>query len=329
MKKQLSLCFLMLYLFFILLIPLSAVQAVATLPISITIEYAKAFENVHEMGDMLFMCRYNIVYEAIPAELASELFILALTNSSTGAVIVHNRVPEDGYGNNIQTLYLSAAEVTAKGVSWEGTSYNLSVMTNPTVFIEFLQSSKFMDSTSWINAIDVATGKVNLATAIISQSRALELIDTSLLLTTDTASGRKLSSTGVSFWIDRYGALGELDISAVSAKYMTVDNQTYTGSYLTDLGLIANATSMKENFANLGDTIGIPYWQVIAFGVLCIPTFMIISGTVYSVSGNSKLAAILAAPMMFVITMLVPDALLMILTAIMAFIVVSVMWRFV
>jgi hypothetical protein len=93
--------------------------------------------------------------------------------------------------------------------------------------------------------------------------------------------------------------------------------------------MFGSMTVVKDSFTTLGDTIGIPYWQVIAFLVLCLPAFMIIAGTVYGVSGNSKMAVIIAAPMMFVITMLVPDALLMVLTAIIAFIVVAVMWRFV
>jgi hypothetical protein len=110
---------------------------------------------------------------------------------------------------------------------------------------------------------------------------------------------------------------------------------TYTGSYLDQLNITAPLITpgaiadVKAAFTDLGDAVGIPYWQVIAFAVLMIPSFMIISSTVYGISGNSKLAAIIAAPVMFVIAMLIPDALLLILTGVVAFIVVVVMWRFV
>lgn len=319
----------------------SRVEAVAG-PDSYTVEYARAYKNVHELGDMLFMMRYYLNYSVEPIEFASQTFLMAVTDGAgsiltDGTNTVSRPLADDGYGHNIQCIYLTAAQVTSFGIVWGGSvHYNLALMGNPTLFTTTTYvDSKYLDSGSWIYSATVATGQSYLKDGIIAQSRYLEGVDSSLTLTSNTSSGYKLSTGGNVFWLARYATVLEISgISAVSAQYMTVENQTYTGSYITELNTTATnmfggSTTVKTAFTNLGDAIGIPYWQVIAFAVLLLPSFMIVSGTVYGISGNSKLAGIVAAPVMFVISMLIPDALLMILTGIAAFIIVAVMWRFV
>jgi hypothetical protein len=294
--------------------------------------YAHVFRNVHEMNDMLFMCRYYVEYVTEPVEDSSEAFYFAIEDPVTGHFPLQRKFPEDGYGHNVQMIYVSAADVVSLGMVWAG-NYNAVITSSPTLFSTVYEDSMFLDFDSWSESSSVVAGQENLRLGILSQSKALEKVS-SLILTQSTANGYKLSIEGKNFWQLRYDGTSQIpDLSVTSSQYMTVDNLTFMGSYLEELSgsgsMFGSTTTIKDSFTVLADTVGIPYWQIVAFIVLCVPSFMIISGTVYGVSGNTKMAAIIAAPMMFVMTMLIPDALLMILTAIVAFIVVVVMWRFV
>lgn len=303
-------------------------------PDEVNVSYIKAFRSVHEQGDILFVCRYFLNYYNEPEETADKLFIFAIVTID-GRIIKQRKLPEDGYGHNVQTYYFSALE--AESITWRG-AYRAVIMGNPSIFIINPDDSRaYLDMNAqndWSPVSGVATltaGQINLKDGIIAVSKRLDILDSSLLLvSTSDSSGSRLTDKGRIFWEERYSGVTEIpNLLYAGVQYITVDNQTYTGSYFNEISLMTNVSEMKENFANLGDAVGIPYWQVIAFVVLCIPTFVIISSTVYQISGNSKVAAVVAAPMMFVITMLIPDAMLMILTAILAFIVVVVMWRFV
>lgn len=302
-------------------------------PVSIQIKYSHVFRNVHEMGDMIFICRYFLEYYVEPTEDSSEAFLMGIRETQTGKLAPQWGLPVDGYGHNIAVIYVSAAKVTDLGLVWAG-DYSMVITSNPTLFSSVFQDSQFLDFNSWADAATVAAGQSNLKLGILSQSRQLEKVKPELKLLTDTSSGTKLSIAGTNFWQNRYDGAHHLSgLSVTAAEYTIVDNLTYTGEYLKELegdtGMFGSSKVVKEAFTNLGDSVGIPYWQAIAFLVLCVPSFMIIAGTVYGISGNTKMASILAAPMMFVISMLVPDALLMILTGLVAMIVVFIMWRFV
>jgi len=300
------------------------------------VDYAKVFRNVREMGDEIFVCRYLINYAYRPLEDANESFYFCIQDTATTKFIVQRPLAAEGYGYNAQIVYLTAADVTSLGIVWGG-SYNAVITSSPTLFSSVYEGSKFLDVGSWFDSYSVADGKSKLKDSIIANSRSLEMTAPTLgVLTASTTDGYKLTVAGKNFWQLRYFGTNDIpNLSVNSAQYMTVDNQSYTGSYLNELAGTGNLfaptsiLNVKDSFTVLGDAIGIPYWQVIAFVVLIVPSFLIVSGTVYGISGNSKLAAIIAAPVMFVISMLVPDALLMMLTAIVAFIVVVIMWRFI
>ena len=337
-------------------------------PDTVAVEYIKAIPSVQEIGDLVFVCRYYLNYISTPVETAQETFFFAITDQN-GTVIVSRPLPEEGYGYNIQCIYLTAAEVggtshipssntTGKawgpagsggngpngqymGLEWKGT-YSAIIMSNPTLFATvYTDDQPMVSATDWLDkngagfATTVADGQANLKEVITVQSQQMETYYPTLDYTTQVSTTDKLTPTGSAFWQARYGGTANLDqFFTTSATYITIQKQSdsanpFTGSYLTDLTTTSNTMAVKTAFTTLGDAIGIPYWQVIAFGVLMIPTFMIVAGSVYGVTGNSKVAAITAAPMMFVISMLIPDAMLMILTGIAAFLVVVIMWRFV
>ena len=342
------------------------VEAVSP-PDTVSVEYIKAIPSVQEIGDIVFVCRYYLNYISVPVETAQQTFFFAITDSN-GTVIVSRPLPEEGYGHNIQCIYLTAAEVggtshipstntTGKvwgpagsggngpngeymGLEWKG-AYSAIIMSNPTLFATVYTDDQPMVPADWLDtssagfANSVANGQSTLKDVITVQSQQMETYYPTLDYTTTVSATDKLTPTGSAFWQKRYGGTASLNqFFTTAATYITVQKQSdsanpFTGSYLSDLTAANNTLAVKTAFTNLGDTIGIPYWQVIAFGVLMIPTFMIVAGSVYGVTGNSKVAAITAAPIMFVISMLIPDAMLMILTGIAAFLVVVIMWRFV
>ena len=351
-------CFLLFLLITSIIVSSNVKVEAVSAPDTVSVEHIKAVASVQEVGDVLFVMRYYLYYASTPLETAQQTFFMAIKDQN-GNVIASRPLPEEGYGYNVQCIYLSAAQVGEgvdpssnaiglvwgpsgeyKGIAWKGT-YQAVVMSNPTLFTTPYTDSKTMTDSDWIGALGVSTtlstGITNVENEIVVESQALEDEDSNIAdeyYVILVGSTNKLTSAGAQFWQKRWAGVNSLTgFFTTNASYISVENQTYSGSYLTDLtgtnSLFGSSTTVKDAFTTLGDAIGIPYWQVIAFGVLMIPTFMIVAGSVYGVTGNSKVAAITAAPIMFVISMLIPDAMLMILTGIAAFLVVVIMWRFV
>src|SRR4030042_568059 len=88
-------------------IPSNQCFAVAD-PDDIQVYSAKAFENIFETGDMLFVMRYNVEYASEPTEDAEYTFQMQLLNSIDNSLIISR--PLNYYQINVHSIYLTAAQ---------------------------------------------------------------------------------------------------------------------------------------------------------------------------------------------------------------------------
>ncbi len=114
-----------------ILVPLVSLPAFAQVeePDTLEILQVEVYRNTIEIGDQLYLIRYNIDYTANPDEKVSDTFWFRLMNGATELATV-TAVPyfEDGYAEGIVTIYFNATDAPA----WNG-AYTVELTGNPTL----------------------------------------------------------------------------------------------------------------------------------------------------------------------------------------------------
>jgi len=85
-------------------------------PNAISIIGVKAFQNVFEAGDILYFCEYNLAYATLPTLSPNETYSLSLIEPDGNTVVVTRSL--FAYGYNIQSIYLTAAQVASIPITW-------------------------------------------------------------------------------------------------------------------------------------------------------------------------------------------------------------------
>src|SRR4030042_2851226 len=102
--------------FIVLILAIGSMALAISNPDSIAIASYKVFENSAETGDMLFAAEIIVDYAVEPTDYdANEAFIFELLNVS-GNLTLFAKALND-YGDRPMSFYLSAAQVTAAGIS--------------------------------------------------------------------------------------------------------------------------------------------------------------------------------------------------------------------
>jgi hypothetical protein len=96
-----------------------------------------AYQNCIETGDMFFIAYGHIDYTSYPTDYyANDTFLLRLWDSTptelASTQLFANPYFHGGYGKFMNTIYLSAADVTTLGLVWES-AYNMTLEANPGV----------------------------------------------------------------------------------------------------------------------------------------------------------------------------------------------------
>jgi hypothetical protein len=118
------------------ILPVTSVFAIDP-PDAITLLGCNAYEDVIEEGDMFFLMHYNLDYAVYPTdETVNSSFYTTLTNAGTGVDIAlsdifTNPYFNDGFGQGINSMYFTSAEVSALGLTW-GAGYNMRIVPNAT-----------------------------------------------------------------------------------------------------------------------------------------------------------------------------------------------------
>jgi hypothetical protein len=122
-----------------------------------------AFTNVAVTGDMLFICEPYIHYNVAPTDYpdGSKSFTFQVLNTAGTTVLLS--VPVTGYENTIISIYQTAAQVTALGLT-TGTAYKFRLSGNPAIFASLTEGVNMRTATlttgDWINQA-VTKGTVN------------------------------------------------------------------------------------------------------------------------------------------------------------------------
>jgi hypothetical protein len=156
-----------------------------------------------------------------------------------GAVLKASR-PMEWFGYRIHGIYLSAANAAAAGLLWANIStYNISIVGNPSYFSGTVPSTTYNIGTNWTNGTLAKTGgttKTYLATYLINRLLNLETIITSPVvdLVTSGASGNYLTTTGEDFVNSAVpGANSILDIYSSSQSTVAYTQVPNTGAAQT------------------------------------------------------------------------------------------------
>ena len=100
------------------------------------------YQNVLETGDLFMLVYMNIPYAVPPDDPVSSTFSvsfrsadgLTLFGATSGFAYNVGTYTGNGYGYNVYSIYLTAAEVTAHGIAW-GNAYKLRLNGSPAFFL--------------------------------------------------------------------------------------------------------------------------------------------------------------------------------------------------
>jgi hypothetical protein len=90
------------------------------------------FRNYLEANDILFIVEYDLNYPSIPTEDPRLAFNAEVFNSSSSQVLA--TIPVFYYRHAFSTIYLTAAEATAKGITWDMANLSIRITANPVLF---------------------------------------------------------------------------------------------------------------------------------------------------------------------------------------------------
>lgn len=297
-------------------------------PTSITIHTAKAFQNIFETGDMLFVVSYDINYAVEPSESASYTFSLNLLNTAGTNVTMTRAL--NYYQYNVISIYATAAQVTSLGLVY-GDAYKLRVTGNPAFFASLVEgtnmATRTLTASDW-NTDGSLTAKELLRLHCIDIAEALETDWAVTLLVTTSSASQVLNTTGTTTFLD---AIPNLDnaipsLFQVASGIITVGVNSSNATYALE-STISNrlGTSIANAFTGIGTWLG--FNQSTAAGVWIMLFALTIASIVFLNSGNSAGAILLTIPTIMLGTYL--GAIPMTITFTVGIIIVAYMWYFI
>jgi hypothetical protein len=253
-------------------------------PQSVAVYSVRVFQNLWETGDQLFVVEYAVNYTTEPSQPASDLFCVALYDSSA----LKQSVPLNYYGHNVISIYLPQRQ----SLVWGG-SYRIVVMGNPAYFD--LQEDVNMDSytLSRFNYIEgtASESREALKIWIVQLAEALEESWASLNIDL-LNSNDELTVDGAVVFKKAIPNLEQIvpDLFATSVSYpgasgtlgSGVERRQYVGSRI------------RGALEGIGEFLHVPWWVVGALGVVVL--YIILAGRIYLATGSTSLAMVLAVP---------------------------------
>jgi hypothetical protein len=289
----------------------SPVLAAPADPDSITTWQPKVFENIWETGDMLFVLEYDIEYASEPDEPASDTFLVKLIDTDGTTLLLSRSLLY--YQHNLISIYATAAQVTALGITWEG-AHKIVLTANPALFGTITEGTNKVTRTlaaSDYNADGTLTSKELLRDHCIDIAEALES-DWGVTLISTTATGTQvLNSAGTTVFLDAIPELDDalVDLFILSSQVITADTTIATADYAVDSRIDARlGTDLSNSLSGIGTFLGIG--DNSSAGLWAIITIITIASIVFLSTGNSTAALILVVPVVVMMTYLgaIPEA---------------------
>jgi hypothetical protein len=228
-----------------------------------TIDDVYAFRNVIDSGDMLFIVDESTDYTVLPAESATEAFIVKLidTDGTTqlGSATIYN-FHDKGWGESIIALYFSAASVTAKTMGWLD-AFTVRLDGNPVLTWPGAPPSDTATITNWSSNINTSLVQNELAILILGLADSLNVdwsyVGTSLTLIQSTSDGNKLSAVGQAYFQGVLPGIQSIAPNAfsVSVTSPTIHKRTYGSGGAT--GLAGQLTGTPYDLTPVATSLGL------------------------------------------------------------------------
>jgi len=267
-------------------------------PDSITLySSSKAFQDVFETGDLLFITRYNVEYATEPIESADVAFNMVLYNTS-GTVILASR-PLNYYQENIISIYLDSSQVSSLGIVY-GSNLMIKISGNPTLFSTLTEDINVKSYT--LSASDWNTEISLLSDYCIMLANTLEddWIESGwdgTLLTTTTSGNQVLNSSGVTVFEDAIPGITSriTELSYLSSSGIIIQSGSINGTQEEDTTITNKlGTTITSAFSGIGEFIGIS--GEMASGLWILLFVLSVMAIIFLGSGNSTGAMILSVP---------------------------------
>lgn len=225
----------------------------------------KAFYDVMEEDDMLFVAEQFVYYAVTPNETASEAFLFEVVDTTTNATIAS--VPLDDYGAKPISIYMTAAQVATAGLT-VGDNVTLRITGNPLMFASttnntvsiVLTASDYVDQLLGVDE-GVATSN-NLRNFLIDVADDIDTYDAPATSYLITVSGVRYLRTGVGDSMFLEGIPGLSSMCPILFQSVTTpmegDEPESTGAYTSMLSPLAKWGETTANgLTNLGLYLGI------------------------------------------------------------------------
>lgn len=240
-----------------------------------TLERMDVYRNLLETGDRLFIWEANIPYATTPDTLVSETFYWELLDTDNVTVLgtaTGYAFQSDGYGYNVYSMYLSAAD----NITW-GQTYSLRLSGNPAVFDTPPQYNYPINVSDYTSATSSEANQSALSVTILTIASDLDsrwgLSGTATLIL-ETESGTVLSIYGESVF---RGAVYGCQALAPAAFRFSIDDldaadRSWSLNYSGNLSSQYDGTWIAPAKTAGGTIFGVGYdltSYIITFG-LCL-----------------------------------------------------------
>lgn len=291
-------------------------------PDEIAIGKAYAYTNLLEVGDLLVVGSYTISYTTNPTDGVDVNF---LTNLELADVIIGTNTPYpyfdsdadgdlDGYGQGVVSVYLTAAQTLAQGltdsngawVSWPATDLELVVRGNPSAFTTIPEASHPLVSTNFSSSEVRSINQTVLGAQVIEWALNLQIAwDTALLV----QGANLLNDTdGAAYFVLTIPGLRQMasHIFATQTTSPTIPTlATTTGDFATAAeSRLDAATYYGQGFNDLADDLGLPRGSVEGFLILLLVIALIAWMTTQWGTRGAQMALVFSAMAMLPVMMM-------------------------
>lgn len=185
-----------------------------------------------------------------------------------GSTIVEEDVA-NGVGYRLTAIYLSAAAVTAAGLSWGGATVGFQAAASPVLWDD--ASSMTVTNITWWATADLAATQTTLATRLIAMLQLLEQEDPDVE-TGDYVAPQGITDAGSTIAHNAFSVFGEVipDAFLTSSTGAFAAPTPRNTSWITTIDTAASATEMTTLFSNISPWFGRVLFlgfAAVAFGV--------------------------------------------------------------
>lgn len=244
----------------------------------------KAFENVYETGDMLFVAESYIHYVSEPDDYtASEAFSFQLLNAAGDTVLLQTSIID--YEDTVISIYQTATQVTALGLV-SGSYYKLRIAGNPTIFGSTVEGTNM--ATRQLAASDWSDQSTYSGVDSLLYSFCIDVVTNieASSGTTHTAlvdGVTYLDTSGADLFLAGIPSLNVFlpEIFLIATSPMTAEDPAHTGAYQTTLtpttmlgSNIAKSVTNMASWMGVGSTTaGIIISAILGFILLPVIYF--------------------------------------------------------